>query len=55
MCSCKVHYVATHILHLKTILQKKGLKNNITYFTFKKPFNNKVCSIKKFIYNFHLL
>ena len=54
MCSSKVHYVTTHILHLETILQKSVLKNNRTYFTFKNLFNNKICSIEKFIYNFHL-
>ena len=35
MCSSKVHCVTTHISHLKTILQKSVLKNNITYFKFK--------------------
>ena len=35
MCSNNVHYVTTHTSHLKTILQKSMLKNNITYFAFK--------------------
>ena len=36
MCSCKVHYVTIHILHLKTLLITKfvQLKNLYAIFTF---------------------